>query len=203
MVSRLTRLKGIEDFIDAAAVVAAHQPEARFVIMGALVPDRLYPDVNVFDRELRRRAASLGIGDRVIFTGPRNDAVDVMPQFTVSVLPSHTEGLSNTLIESMAAGVPAIATRVGGSPEVVLDGETGLLVPPSQPAPMAAAIERVIESPELAARFSRAGRKRYEENFTIDRMVQKTMRLYDRLLEPARVPQDVPRPMAVERGARR
>jgi len=202
-VSRITSLKGIEDFIDAAAVVATHYPEARFVIMGALIPDRVYPDIKVFDRALRERAANHGLAERVIFTGSRNDAVDVMPQLTVSVLPSLTEGLPNTLIESMAAGVPTVATRVGGCPEVVLDGETGLLVPPSQPARLAAAIERLLDSPELAARFAAAGRRRYEDHFTIDRMVQKTLRLYERLLEPVGALPDLPRRIAVERGARR
>jgi glycosyltransferase involved in cell wall biosynthesis len=203
VVSRLTRVKGIEDFIDAAGVVASHHPEARFVIMGGPIPDALYPDADVYDRELRRRAASLGLAERVIFAGPRTDAVDLMPQLDVSVLPSLTEGLSNTLIESMAAGVPTVATRVGGTPEVVVDGETGLLVPPSQPARMAAAIERLIESRDLAARFARAGRRRYEEHFTIDRMVQQTVRLYQRLLEPAGILQDLPPPIAIQRGARR
>jgi glycosyltransferase involved in cell wall biosynthesis len=202
-VSRITSLKGIEDFIDAAAVVASHHPEARFVIIGALIPDRLYPDIGVFDRKLRSRAASLGLAERVIFTGSRSDAVDLMPQFSVSVLPSLTEGLSNTLIESMAAGVPTVATRVGGSPEVVEDGVTGLLVPPSQPAPMAAAIERLLASPELAARFGHAGRLRYRAHFTIDRMVQETIRLYHGLLEPSTTAAALPQRLVASRGARR
>ena len=154
--------------------------------MGALVPDRLLSRRQGLRPRAAERAASLGLAERVIFTGSRSDAVDVMPQFTVSVLPSLTEGLSNTLIESMAAGVPPSPPRVGGSPEVVDDGVTGLLVPPSQPARMAAAIERLLDAPDLAAALRRppaaAATRRTSPSIA---WCSKTLRLYRRLLEPA------------------
>jgi glycosyltransferase involved in cell wall biosynthesis len=140
----------------------------------------------------------------VIFTGWRNDAGWILSQLSISVLPSLSEGLSNVLIESLAAGIPSVATAVGGNGEVVDDGVTGLLVPPSDPPRLAAAIERILIDPDLAARFGKAGRRRYEEKFTIDRMVQQMMRLYRRLLD--RAPEEASlmrRALASERGARR
>jgi glycosyltransferase involved in cell wall biosynthesis len=202
MVTRLTRLKGLEDFIDAVAILAPRHPQARFLIVGGPVFDKYGVGAD-YDQELAQRAARLGLADRVLFLGWRNDAGAILGQLTISVLPSLTEGLSNVLIESLAAGVATVATSVGGNPEVVEEGVTGLLVPPSDPVRLAAAIDRLLADPELAARFGRAGRRRYEERFTIDRMVQQMMRLYRRLLdrEPAASP--IRRALPSERGARR
>ncbi|HVR28433.1 MAG TPA: glycosyltransferase [Thermoanaerobaculia bacterium] len=203
MVSRLTRLKGIEDFLGAAALVAGRHPEARFPIVGGVVPDESHLGELAYDRELGRRAAGLGLADRVLFLGWREDAGPILRQLTVSVLPSWSEGLSNTLIESLAAGVASVATDVGGNAEVVEDGVTGFLVPPSDPASLAAAIGRLLERPDLAASFGAAGRRRYERGFTVDRMVQQTIRLYRRLLEREPVGRFFGRVLPTGRGARR
>src|SRR5207247_8999368 len=121
---------------------------------------------------------------RLVFTGFRLDVPELLSEVTVSVLPCvSSEGLSNTLLESMAAGVPVVATTVGGNPEVVQDGRTGLLVPPRDPHALANAIGRLLQDPDLASRCGRAGRQRVAEHFSIDQMVSKTERLYLTLLE--------------------
>lgn len=100
----------------------------------------------------------------------------------ISVLPSLSEGLSNVLLESMAAGLPVVATNVGGNPEVVEEGVTGLLVPPREPAALANAVGILRENPGLAARFGDSGRMRVENCFSLERMVQETQKLYLEML---------------------
>jgi len=94
------------------------------------------------------------------------------------VLPSRSEGISLTLLEAMACGLPIVATRVGGTPEVVLDGETGLLVPPGDPVALAQAILRIGRDPERGLRMGQAGRGRVEQQFDIRRMVADYEALY-------------------------
>src|SRR5207245_1706114 len=104
-----------------------------------------------------------------------------------SVPPSLSEGLSNTILESMAAGAPVVATRVGGSPEALEDGVDGLLVPPRDSAALSRAIGWVLEHPEAARDLGRRARARVAEEFSLARMIRETERLYARLLEsPAR-----------------
>lgn len=185
VLSRLTRLKGFEDFLEAAAIVAAHFQEARFLVMGDhfIVRDGAIVEDIAYRRELQSYAARLGIGGRVIFTGYRLDVPEVLSEVAVSVLPSLSEGLSNAVLESMAAGVPVVATRVGGSPEVIEEGITGLLVPPRNPAALARAICRLLENPELASTFGQAGRQRVAECFSLERMVRETECFYLNLLK--------------------
>lgn len=182
VVSRLDRLKGLDDFLDAAALVVARHPETRFLIVGG-------PAAGVgegYEEKLRRRADRLGLGERVILTGARTDVPEILPELTVSVLPSLTEGLSNSLLEAMAAGKPVVATSVGGNPEIVEDGVTGFLVPANDPAALAAAVGRLVASPGLAAELGRAGRARVAAHFTPERLVVRTTELYQRLLRESR-----------------
>src|SRR5439155_3818924 len=107
----------------------------------------------------------------------------------VSVLPSHSEGLSNTLLESMAAGVPVVATRVGGTPEAIEDGVTGLLVPPQDPDALADAIGHLLSDRRVAARMAADGQRSVRDRFGIDRMVHATEQLYlDLLVRRAAAP---------------
>jgi glycosyltransferase involved in cell wall biosynthesis len=117
-----------------------------------------------------------------VFTGLRGDVPELLDEVTVSVLPSLSEGLSNAILESMAAGVPVVATAVGGNAEAVMDGVTGLLVPPGDPAALAGAICTLLEDDELATRLGRAGRERVEERFSEKRMVRDTEQFYLSLL---------------------
>ena len=183
MLSRLSRLKGVEDFLDAAATVAARFKEARFLVIGG----NINPDGSGYRRELEERAARLGLQQRVLFTGFRLDVPRLLSAVTMSVLPSLSEGLSNTILESMAAGAPVVATRVGGSAEALEDGVDGLLVPPRDPAALSRAITWVLEHPEAARELGRRARARVAEEFSLQRMIRETECLYARLLErPAR-----------------
>jgi len=108
---------------------------------------------------------------------------EILSQVSVSVLPSLSEGLSNVLLESMAAGVPVVATRVGGAAEAVEDGVTGLLVEPKEPGALAQGIHCLLKDRELARRYGCAGQRRMAERFGFDTAIQKTERLYQSLLK--------------------
>jgi len=129
-----------------------------------------------------RIVAHLGLQERVVFTGFRSDVERILPELSVSVLASLSEGLSNTLLESMAAGVPVVATRVGGTGEAVQDGENGLLVRSGDPCSLADAICRFLETPAFAARLAQAGRLSVTEQFSMSRMVEATSLSYESLL---------------------
>jgi len=184
--SRLNPLKGVEYFLQAAAIVAGHFPEVRFLIVGDafMVKDGAIVRTD-YMRGLKGYVARLGLEKRVVFTGFRLDVPKLLSQVAVSVLPSLSEGLSNTLLESMAAGVPVVATRVGGNPEVVEDGVTGLLVPPQDPEAIARALCLLLKDPKLALRLGQAGRKRVAERFSLEQMVRETETLYLQLIRKA------------------
>ena len=127
---------------------------------------------------LEALAHELGIGDRVHFTGFRTDAAEWIATFDFSVLSSRKEGLSNTVIESMAAGRPVIATAVGGNPEVIVEGETGYLLPVRQPEAFGEAIATLTSDRERLREMGAAGKKRVHALFSVDQMVENTSRLY-------------------------
>jgi glycosyltransferase involved in cell wall biosynthesis len=181
VLSRIMKIKGHEYFLQAAALIAARHPEVRFLIVG---------DTNInqdYREELKRMATRLGLKERVVFAGFRLDVPDLLASLSVSVLPSlGLEGLSNSLLESMAAGVPVVATRVGGTPEIVHDGVTGLLVPPADAEGLAAAILRLLEDRTLAGQLGQAGRRQVFTRYSLDRAVATTERLYGDLLHRVR-----------------
>lgn len=178
VVSRLTALKGIEDFIDAAALVAAQRDTVRFLIVGGPSPinNRAYVD------ELKDRTVRRGIADRVIFTGLRSDVPALLSAVDVSVMPSLNEALSNVLLESMAAGTAVVATDVGGTAEALVDGRNGLLIPPGNPAAMAEAIVHLVDNPARARALGAEAHRTIRDRYSVDRMVASTEALYDRLL---------------------
>ncbi|MGZ8796137.1 MAG: glycosyltransferase [Thermoanaerobaculia bacterium] len=176
LVGRLAHLKGLEDFLTAAAVIARRFPSARFVIVGDAVDES-------YMAALKQQAAQLGLEDGVIFTGYRSDVECILAELSVSVLPSLSEGLSNALLESMAAGAAVVATRVGGTAEALHDGENGLLVPPSDPDAIANAVCRLLDTPGLASRLGLAARRSIVERYSMTRMVERTSLVYEALLE--------------------
>jgi glycosyltransferase involved in cell wall biosynthesis len=176
---RLNRLKGVEYFLEAAALLVKRFDEARFLIVGDSVSEA-YRD------ELEDYADRLGLGDRVVFAGFRSDVPALLSEVCVSVLPSLSEGLSNVLLEAMAAGVPVVATSVGGTPEVVEDGVTGLLVPPRDASALAQAIGSLLADPDRGRSIGHAGRLRVAEQFSLEATVRKTEDLYERLLRGVR-----------------
>jgi glycosyltransferase involved in cell wall biosynthesis len=177
VVSRLTPLKGLENFIEAAAMIAPTHPDVRFLIVGETSPQNgAYLDA------LRAHSRVHGVGDRVLFTGLRSDVPALLSAVTVSVMPSLNEALSNVLLESMAAGAPTVATRVGGTPEALIDGRTGLLVQPDDSRGLATAIVRLLDDPALAAALGDAARRLIQDHFSVARMVHATEDLYTELL---------------------
>jgi glycosyltransferase involved in cell wall biosynthesis len=184
VVSRLHELKGLDYFLEAAAMLAPRHPNVRFLIVGDrfTVRDGAIVQEDTYRASLEEIARRLGLGEQAVFTGFRLDVPDVLAEVAVSVLPSLSEGLSNSLLESMAAGAPTVATLVGGSGEAVIDGESGLLVPPRDAGALAASIESLLLDPERARRIGEQGRRRIAERFSLEAMTRETERLYDMVL---------------------
>jgi glycosyltransferase involved in cell wall biosynthesis len=170
-IARLCDVKGQRELIRALAEI----PSARLVLAG-----RDLEQGGAYQAELEREAERLGVRERVEF-GFRDDVHALLEELDVVALPSWTEGLPLVLLEAMAAGRPVVATPVGGTPEVVSDGETGLLVPPRDPEALAAALRRVLEDRGLAERLAAAGRRRVDERFTLDAMSRRMLELYDQV----------------------
>jgi len=180
VIARLTQtrgfeFKGIDHFLEAAGKVAARREDARFLIVGD-------GDARA---DFESHAASAGLADRVIFTGFRLDVAAILAASTVAVLPSLSEGLSNSLLEAMAAGRPVVATRVGGNPEAVGegDGAGGLLVPPGDAGALADAISALLSDRALRERLGEAARQRVLRLFSVPRMLRETEALYAGLVE--------------------
>jgi glycosyltransferase involved in cell wall biosynthesis len=127
---------------------------------------------------LEARASALGLGDRVTFLGERSDVERLLPGMDVFVLSSREEGIPNALLEAMAAGRAAVATAVGGTPEVLEDGATGWLVPARDPEALARALEQALERPDEAARRGAAARRAARERMSIEAMVRRHEAFY-------------------------
>lgn len=123
--------------------------------------------------------AELGLGDKVRLLGKRDDVPELLSRASCFLLTSDYEGCPYTVLEAMAAGLPVVATATGGLPELIADGETGLLAEPGSPASVAAALARVLEDSSRARALGEAGRRRVSERFSRERMVRETAELYD------------------------
>jgi glycosyltransferase involved in cell wall biosynthesis len=174
MVGGLTRRKGVDDLLRAASLTRDAVPEARFLLVGRGDQRRLLEEI------VRR----LDLAERVRFLGFRRDVQDILAGSDVLALPSQWEGFGLVLLEAMNAGLPVVGTRRGAIPEVVIDGETGLLVPPRDPEALATALIRMLRDPERARSMGRAGLSRLRREFDMDRAVRAHDELYvDRLRE--------------------
>ena len=160
--------KGHSDLIRAAAEVCRDYPKTKFLLIG--------------DGAERPRieglTAELGLRDSVLFLGRRNDVALVLACCDLSVLPSWAEGLPNSVLEAMAAGLPVVATRVGGTPEIIENEVSGLLVPPRNAHALAQAILRLLRDPKLAQGLARAGRERIHRQFSFQRLLAELDNLY-------------------------
>lgn len=166
-VGRLSPEKGQWPLIGAFAAVVEQYPAARLVFAGE-GPDRA---------RLEARVAALGLGETVRFLGYRADVKDVFGDLDLLVLSSDTEGLPNVVLEAMALGVPVVATAVGGTPELVKDGDTGWLVPPRDEGRLARAIVDALADPDVATK-RRAARALVEREFDMRGLVRRTHELY-------------------------
>lgn len=133
---------------------------------------------------LEALSRELGLERLVYFHGLRSDIPAVLAGASMFVLPSLTEGISLTLLEAMASGLPVVASRVGGTPEVVADHTTGLLVPAGDPGAFAEAMLRIHQDHRLGERYGQRGRARVAQEFTVEKMVSAYQRLYDEDAEP-------------------
>jgi len=173
MISRMNDPSKQHDvFLRAAARLNPRFPKLRFVLAGD-GPLRL---------SLEHLAGSLGLGDRVVFMGDRRDIPAVLASLDVSVLPSTSESLSNVILESMAAGVPVVATRVGGNPELIQHGETGLLVSEGDENQLAAALEVFLTQPDLRKLCGYKAREKAKADYSIRKVTQRYQELYRELL---------------------
>jgi glycosyltransferase involved in cell wall biosynthesis len=171
-VGRLHVQKDFHTLLTAMTYVRKCLPDVRLLIVG---------DGDLRDA-LEDRARAFGLAESVTFAGHRDDIPQILAALDVFTLPSRWEGLPNAVLEAMAAGLPVVATHVGGVPELVVDAETGLLVPPQDPAALSRALLTLLENSDLRREMGRAGRDRVRACFSIDRMVQDTAQLYDTLL---------------------
>ncbi|MHC4180999.1 MAG: glycosyltransferase [Planctomycetota bacterium] len=170
-IGRLTWKKAYADLLEAARQIRTERPDVEFVIIGE----------GPLRADLEAQAVRLGIGDHVHFLGEVHDVRALLQGFDVFTLSSVIEGMPNVLLEAMAAEKPAVVTKAGGMPEMVIHEETGLLVPPAAPAALASEILRLLSRPEDLARFGKAGRRLVEKRFTVSAMISSYARLYEEL----------------------
>jgi glycosyltransferase involved in cell wall biosynthesis len=168
IVARLVPIKAHEVFLEAAARVHAAMPEVRFVIVGD----------GERRGELEALASELGVAQAVLWPGWRRDMPRVYADLDVVALTSRNEGSPVSLIEALASARPVVSTAVGGVPEVVVDGETGLTVPSGNANAVADAILRLLREPELAARLGAAGRRHVYPRYDASRLVDDVKNLY-------------------------
>jgi glycosyltransferase involved in cell wall biosynthesis len=171
-IGRLSWQKAQHDFLHAAAKVKEVVPKTKFILVGE----------GERRRELEELTATLGLQSDVVFTGYRADVPAFLRAFDVFVLSSIFEGLPLTILEAMAMSKPIVSTDVDGIPEAIVNGETGLLVPPRDPDALAGAIISVLQNPAMAQTIGPAARRRVEAMFRRDLMVAKTDALYTELL---------------------
>jgi glycosyltransferase involved in cell wall biosynthesis len=154
--------------VAAAAKVVREVPDVRFLIIGE----------GELHEPLARQIKSLGLDRHVLLTGFRADALGLIKSLDLFVMSSVTEGLGSALLEAMACRRPIVGTFAGGIPEIVVHDETGILVPVRDESALAAAIGRVISDPALRERLAVAGRARVETEFSVQRLVERTIEAY-------------------------
>jgi sugar transferase (PEP-CTERM/EpsH1 system associated) len=180
IIGTVGRMQAVKDqinltkaFIQLATMLPEKRNQLRLVMVG--------------DGPLRADCQNLldgaGLSNLAWLPGARDDVADLMRGMDLFVLPSLAEGISNTVLEAMACGLPVIATRVGGNPELVQEGITGSLAPPADPSALAEAMVPYLKNPELAANQGRAGRALSESRFSLESMVNSYIQVYDRVLE--------------------
>jgi L-malate glycosyltransferase len=188
VVARLQPEKGVATFLKAAARVSKVSQEARFLVVGD----------GPLREELLELVGHLGLRERVCFLGYRADARGLIGLLDVLVVPSLTEGSPLIVLEAMAAGVPVVASAVGGIPDQVRHDEEGVLVPPDDPDALVGALGSLLEDPARARRLGETGRRRTENEFSYDALVRRIEAVYHIALgeETARTPPGNPRSRA-------
>jgi len=173
-IGHLAPLKGFEELIGATVEVAKQGFNTKLAIVGEAV----YPNSEIYKQKLLSLVNSTGLKDTVIFTGYGENIPELLASFDIFVLPSRSEGFGRVNLEAMAMRKPVISTNVGGIPEVVLDGVTGILVTPGNSKALAHAIIKVLNDSRLGKSMGNAGRRRVEEHFTLRTHVQRIEEIY-------------------------
>lgn len=169
LVANLRGSKGHAVFLEAAREVLRSEPHARFLIVGD----------GVAAARIRRLIADHGLNGTVLMTGFRRDIPEVMAALDVLVLPStRTEAIPQVVAQALAVGTPVVGTRFGGIPEIVRDGETGILVPPNDPGALARAIARLLAEPARARAMARAGQAMVHRELTLEQAMARTLAVY-------------------------
>jgi glycosyltransferase involved in cell wall biosynthesis len=163
-----SEVKGHAILIEAARAVCAAIPDARFALVGD----------GALRSNLEQRVKALGLEQRILFLGRRKDVPEILSCGDLFVLPSLAEGLPNSVLEAMSAGLPVVATAVGGIPEIIEDGVSGLLAPPNDSQAITEAILRALRDPALAAKLARAGQARARSEFSFDRVLTDLRQIY-------------------------
>jgi L-malate glycosyltransferase len=177
MIARMNNpVKNHPAFLKAAAKLSQKFPAVEFLLVGD----------GPFRPALEQMAAELGIRDKVIFAGERHDIPEMLASLDISVLISSSESLSNVILESMAAGVPVVATDVGGNPELVKHGETGLLVPPEDEEKLVEALAHLVRDSSLRSRYAARSRDFARAHFHIDEVSRRFEELYVSLAKGTR-----------------
>jgi len=168
MIGRLESIKGFEYFIDSARIVLNSIPNTKFLIVGD----------GTLRSNLEKRSRRIGIEDKVIFTGWREDMPQIIAMLDVLVLASLNEAVGRVLLEAGIAGKPVVATAVGGIPEIVKDGETGILVPPRDPERMAGAVTGLLKDKERRRAMGCAAKEWIKSNYNKEKMVSEIGNMY-------------------------
>jgi glycosyltransferase involved in cell wall biosynthesis len=169
---RLVPVKNFEMFLQAARLLVDRKAQLRFLLIGDGPSRRL----------LERLAADLGVREKIVFSGYRKDFIQALSSLDICVITSRTESTSLVALQAMALKKPVIATRVASLPEIILDNQTGILVPLDDPVKLAESIERLAADAGLRETFGKAGRKWVEEKFDARRMAEQTWRIYEEVL---------------------
>ena len=165
-------MKGCDVFLQAAKLISAQRADVSFVIAGS----------GTLGADLRVHATSMGLASRVRFLGFVDPVAPVQKALDIVVIPSLSEAFGLSAIEALALQVPVVASRVGGLPEMIVDGQTGLLVPPDDPQAIVDAVYRLLDDPELGRRLATAGAQLVEERYTLERMVDGYLGVYQSIV---------------------
>jgi glycosyltransferase involved in cell wall biosynthesis len=173
VVSHLSPEKGISFLVEAASLIPEVKKKYRFVIVGE----------GACLQELTQLVREKGLEQIFQFTGFRSDIPQLMKSFNIFALPSLSEGLSSAILEAMASSLPIVASNVGGIPELVKNGENGLLVAPADAEALARALQKLAENPEERFRMGQTNRRQAVEKFTMEHKITKTEELCTSLLK--------------------
>jgi glycosyltransferase involved in cell wall biosynthesis len=173
MAAQFIPRKGYDVLLEAIPAILRHHPKARFFLFGK----------GPLHEEISGKIRSAGLGDSVSLQGFREDLPRVLPCMDLLVHPASMEGLGVVLLEAAASGLPVVASAVGGIPEAVVHGETGLLVPAGNPGALASAVTGLLADPDRAKEFGDRARDRVRSHFSVDRMVEGNLKVYRELVE--------------------